>query len=79
MGDRIDHNTWMTDATKKAARDKLAKFTVKIGYPEKWRDYSNLKIAKGDLMGNVFRARAFEFDYQVGKLKRPVDARSSRR
>jgi predicted metalloendopeptidase len=73
MGDRIDNNTWMSDATKKAARAKLAKFTVKIGYPEKWRDYSGLKIAKNDLMGNVLRARAFEFDYQVGKLKRPVD------
>ena len=73
MGDRIDKNSWMTDATKKAARAKLAKFTVKIGYPEKWRDYSGLKVAKGDLVGNVMRARAFEYEYQVGKLKRPVD------
>jgi predicted metalloendopeptidase len=73
MGQRIDGNTWMTDATKKAARAKLAKFTVKIGYPEQWRDYSGLKVAKNDLLGNVMRARAFEYDYQVGKLKRPVD------
>jgi len=73
MGQRIDSNTWMTDATKKAARAKLAKFNVKIGYPEQWRDYGKLKIAKGDLLGNAMRARAFEYDYQVGKLKRPVD------
>ena len=73
MGERIDANTWMSDATKKAARTKLSKFTVKIGYPEKWRDYSGLKVAKGDLVGNVFRSRAFEYDYQLAKLKKPVD------
>lgn len=73
MGDRIDHNTWMTDATKKAARAKLAKFNVKIGYPEKWRDYTALKIMKDDLFGNMSRVRAFQYDYEVGKLSRPVD------
>jgi len=73
MGERIDGNTWMTDATKKAAREKLSKFTVKIGYPEKWKDYSGLKIAKDDLMGNIFRGRAFEYDYQLAKLSKPVD------
>lgn len=73
MGERIDGLDWMSDVTKKAAHEKLSKFTVKIGYPEKWRDYSDLEIKKGDLMGNVFRARAFEFDYNVGKLGKPVD------
>ena len=73
MGDRIDNASWMSDATKEAARAKLAKFGVKIGYPEKWRDYTGLKIAKDDLMGNVMRAREFEYEYQVGKLSRPVD------
>src|SRR5712675_825021 len=73
MGDRIDNASWMSDATKKAAHVKLSKFTVKIGYPEKWRDYTALKVAKDDLMGNVMRARAFEYEYQVGKLARPVD------
>ena len=73
MGERIDGLDWMSDVTKKAARDKLSKFTVKIGYPEKWRDYSDLEIERGDLLGNVFRARAFEFDYNVGKLGKPVD------
>jgi predicted metalloendopeptidase len=73
MGQRIDGLTWMSDATKQAAHQKLSKFTVKIGYPEKWRDYSRLKIAKGDLVGNVFRARTFEYDYQLAKLAKPVD------
>jgi predicted metalloendopeptidase len=73
MGDRIDNAAWMSDVTKKAAREKLSKFGVKIGYPEKWRDYTGLKIAKDDLMGNVMRARTFEYEYQVGKLARPVD------
>ncbi len=73
MGQRIDSASWMSDVTKKAAREKLSKFTVKIGYPEKWRDYTGLKVAKDDLMGNVMRARSFEYEYQVGKLARPVD------
>lgn len=73
MGQRIDGLDWMSDVTRRAAREKLSRFTVKIGYPEKWRDYSGLEIKKGDLLGNVFRARAFEFDYNVGKLGKPVD------
>jgi predicted metalloendopeptidase len=73
MGQRIDGLTWMSPETKKAAHEKLSRFTVKIGYPEKWRDYNALNVAKDDLLGNVFRARAFEYDYQVGKLSRPVD------
>ena len=73
MGQRIDGNRWMTDATKKAARQKLSMFNVKIGYPEQWRDYSGLKITKGDLVGNMFRSRAFEYDYQLAKLGKPVD------
>ncbi len=73
MGQRIDANSWMSDATKKAAREKLAKFTVKIGYPEQWRDYSGLTFTKNDLMGNMFRSRAFEYEYQLAKLSKPVD------
>ena len=73
MGQRIDGLTWMSAETKKAARTKLAKFNVKIGYPEKWKDYKDLKVAKDDLMGNVFRSRAFEYNYQVSKLGKPVD------
>jgi len=73
MGQRIDGLSWMSGETKKAARAKLAKFTVKIGYPEKWRDYSGLKVAKGECLENVLRSRAFEYDYQVSKLGKPVD------
>jgi predicted metalloendopeptidase len=64
---------WMTPATKKEALAKLAKFSPKIGYPPKWRDYRSLKIAADDLVGNVERASRVEHDYQVGKLGRPVD------
>ncbi|WP_291084851.1 M13-type metalloendopeptidase [Flavobacterium sp. BFFFF1] len=64
---------WMTPATKKEALDKLSKFTPKIGYPDKWRDYSSLKIVKGDLYGNLERATAFEYNRQLDKLGKPVD------
>ena len=73
MGQRIDGLTWMSDVTKKAAHEKLSKFTVKIGYPEKWRDYSALNVAKDDLLGNIFRARSYEYDEQLAKLSKPVD------
>ncbi len=52
---------WMSPETKKKALEKLAKFTPKIGYPDKWRDYSKLEIRRDDLVGNVRRAGAFEW------------------
>ncbi|WP_082161793.1 M13 family metallopeptidase [Rufibacter radiotolerans] len=64
---------WMTEDTKKQALDKLNKFTPKIGYPDKWRDYSALQIAKNDLYGNMKRATAFEYQRNVNKLGKPVD------
>jgi len=64
---------WMTEDTKKEALNKLKKFTPKIGYPDKWRDYSGLEIEKGDLFGNLHRSRIFEYDRQLGKLGKPVD------
>jgi putative endopeptidase len=69
----IDDLDWMTDATKEEARRKLASFTAKIGYPDKWRDYSALDISGGDLVGNVMRARSFEHYRHVAKLDGPVD------
>jgi len=63
---------WMTPATRKEALAKLAKITTKIGYPKKWRDYSKLEIKRGDLVGNIERANAFESDYEVSKLGKPV-------
>lgn len=69
----IKHLDWMTDATKEKALDKLAKFTPKIGYPDKWRDYAGLEVKRDDLVGNVMRSNAFDTDYQLGKLGQPVD------
>ncbi|MBX6365865.1 MAG: M13 family metallopeptidase [Gemmatimonadetes bacterium] len=69
----IDSLEWMSPATKAQAREKLAKFTVKIGYPDRWRGYSALEIRRGDLVGNVMRANAFEYDDMVARLGKPVD------
>src|SRR5206468_11232058 len=55
--------------------EKLSKLTVKIGYPDKWRDYSALEVKETDLYGNVERASAFEWNYQVARLDKPVDRR----
>jgi predicted metalloendopeptidase len=64
---------WMTPDTKQAALAKLAKFGTKIGYPNRWRDYSRLEIRRGDLVGDVERANRFEAAYQIAKLGKPVD------
>ena len=69
----IDGLDWMSPATKAQAQAKLAKFGVKIGYPEKWRDYAPLEIAQGDLVGNVRRGEVFEFNRQMAKLGKPID------
>ncbi|MDO5701243.1 MAG: M13-type metalloendopeptidase [Bowdeniella nasicola] len=64
---------WMTAETKKRALDKLDAFTPKVGYPDRWRDYSPLEIPEGDLIGGVWAARAFEFAREIGKLGGPID------
>ena len=69
----IDTLDWMSPETKKQAQAKLAKFTVKIGYPNKWRDYSKLLVARDDLVGNVQRSHAFDYDKEVNKLGKPID------
>ncbi|MCI4590595.1 M13 family peptidase [Sphingobium sp. BYY-5] len=73
MGRRIDGLPWMSDTAKARAHKKLAAFTPKIGYPDKWRDYSALTIDRGDLFGNTLRANQFAFDYDQNKLGKPVD------
>lgn len=73
LGERIIQNTWMTEETKLKAMDKLATFHVKIGYPDKWRDYSDLKIKNDSYYDNVLRARVFENQYQLSKIGKPVD------
>lgn len=72
MGRRIDALPWMSDTAKARAHKKLAAFTPKIGYPDKWRDYTGLTIKSGDLLGNAMRSSAFDFDYNVGKLGKPI-------
>jgi predicted metalloendopeptidase len=69
----IDQLDWMSPETKAQAKTKLAKFNVKIGYPEKWRDYSALTISGDDLVGNVKRAIGFEVRRNIGKLGKPID------
>jgi putative endopeptidase len=69
----IDTLDWMTPETKKQAAIKLAAFTRKVGFPDKWRDYSALQIVRGDLVGNSERANAFEHHRQLAKIGKPVD------
>jgi predicted metalloendopeptidase len=69
----IDGLDWMSPATKAQAKEKLAKFTVKIAYPDKWRDYSALDIRRDDLFGNAQRSAAFQYDDMVSRLGKPVD------
>ena len=64
---------WMSDATKQKALEKLKKFTPKIGYPDKWRDYSTLEISADDLIGNLWRIAEFDHAYAIAKIGAPVD------
>ncbi len=72
MGRRIDALTWMAPATKQRARAKLANFTTKIGYPDRWRDMSALEIDRADVLGNALRSNRFDYAYNVGKLGQPI-------
>lgn len=69
----INDLDWMTPATKKQALVKLRAIANKIGYPDKWRDYSSVKIVRGDLLGNAIRADDFEFHRQLAKIGKPLD------
>ncbi|THD60440.1 M13-type metalloendopeptidase [Phenylobacterium sp.] len=73
MKGRIERLDWMSQPTKTKALEKLAAFTVKIGYPDKWRDYSGLTVKDDDLYGNINRASTFDWDFRVGRLGGPVD------
>jgi len=63
----------MSPDTKQKAKEKLAKFTPKIGYPVKWRDYSALQVTKGDLVGDVIAGQTFEYNRNLNKLGKPID------
>jgi len=69
----ITELSWMSEATKKQALDKLSHIDNKIGYPNKWRDYSSLEVVRGDALGNSVRAKQFEFHRQLNKIGKPVD------
>jgi predicted metalloendopeptidase len=69
----IDSLEWMSPETKQQAQDKLAHFTVKIGYPDKWRDYSKLVIDRNDLFGNAVRSARFRYADMASQLGRPID------
>ncbi len=69
----IETLDWMTGTTREEALDKLSKFRPKIGFPDKWRDYTELAISADDLVGNVLAANSFEMDIMLGKLGGPMD------
>ncbi|WP_394390045.1 M13 family metallopeptidase [Shewanella woodyi] len=69
----INELEWMTPETKVAAQEKLSKFTYKIGYPDKWRDYTKLQIKPGELVANYQRYAKFEYNTMLEKLGKPID------
>ena len=75
LGDEISAVPWMSDTTKKLAEEKLASIQNRIGNPEKWRDYSSLKVDPNDLIGNLERSRIFEHLYKLSEAGRPADDR----
>lgn len=73
LGERIANVTWMSDETKKKAQEKLDAISVKIGYPDKWKDYSGLKTNNTSFVDNIKAARAFAKAYNLNKINKPVD------
>jgi predicted metalloendopeptidase len=73
LRERIDSLEWMTPETRKRAQDKLGTFVTKIGYPEKWKDYSALEVRRDDPLGNADRAARWAWRYDINRLDQPVD------
>lgn len=73
LGERIDGSKWMSDTTKVKAKEKLASFTVKIGYPDEWRDYSGLEIKNDSYWANIRRSNIFDMEYNLSDAGKPVD------
>ena len=71
--DSINNLPWMTEETKAKALEKLSKFTPKIGYPTKWKDYSSIQIVRDDLVSNIKNVSSWEFDYHAAKIGSPID------
>jgi len=73
LGERIKQLAWMGDSTKVKAIEKLNAINVKIGYPDKWRDYSSLEVSTDSYVANVLRTGNFDFNFMVNKINKPVD------
>ena len=73
IGVELEELTWMGPVTKAEARTKLAALDIKVGYPERWRDYTGVRIARDDLVGNLLRAAQAEHALEVARLGRPVE------
>ncbi len=73
MNHDLAHLDWMSKQTKTRGEEKLDSVTNKIGYPDKWRDYSSLKVVRGDALGNAARAAEFEHNRDIAKIGKPVD------
>jgi putative endopeptidase len=73
LGERIKKLAWMSNETKAKALEKLDAINVKIGYPDKWRDYSALEVSTDSYLANVLRARQFDYNFMIGKVNKPVD------
>lgn len=73
LSERIKNLSWMGDSTKQKALEKLAAIRVKIGYPDKWRDFSNLEVKPGVYAQNIMNGAKFNFDFDVSQMNKPVD------
>ncbi|HVT99743.1 MAG TPA: M13 family metallopeptidase, partial [Acidobacteriaceae bacterium] len=73
LGKDIQALPWMSEETKKQAEEKLAAFRQKIGYPDKWRDYSKFEVTRSNFVEDLNHSAAFEFDYEMNKVGKPVD------
>jgi predicted metalloendopeptidase len=73
LKERLATLSWMSEDTRKRAEEKLATFVAKIGYPDKWKDYSALEVRRDDIIGNVHRASLWDWNRQVARLDQPVD------
>lgn len=73
LGERISNLEWMSDSTKQKALEKLNAFTVKVGYPDKWKDYTALEIKNDSYWGNMVRASQWQLADEMGRIGKPVD------
>ena len=73
LGDRLRQNSWMDEETRQAALAKLDAFDPRVGFPDKWIDYSSLQVDPADLLGNIMRAQEFQHNLQLSRLPNPVD------